>query len=186
MTHYNNNDQYALFNSTPIGAYAPDPSDPDTLVRLIHKNEGVGYTQEDLDTMDDDTEGTRVLTYTYQDDNGTYTTLTYDGDIAYYDFPYDEYTTDSYWDALGHDPLIDDNVYTDITWCGNTPARPLDVRTITRDLLTTPEYADYYTTTHHTFVEEAIRNTITDLRITEKYTPALLERIHNHIKEEYI
>lgn len=185
------NDKYALFNDTPIGAYAPEPGNTDTLVRLIYKNEGIGYTQADANEMDDnpdaEPEGTRLLSYVYETTDGVYHTLTYYGDIVYYDYPYEEYTTTSYWDAVDHDPLTDDDIFAETNWCADPQmARPLDIRTITHFLITDEEYAPYYETVYHTLIEEAVRNTITDLHITEALSPELLERIHNHIKEEYI
>lgn len=193
MTH---NDEYALFNNTPVGAYTRLPfslmgRDEDAYVRLMYKNEGVGYTQADLDEMDDDEnaepEGTRILSYVYRDADDVYHTLTYYGDIVYYDYPYEEYTTRSYWDAVDHDPLVANDVYADTIWCADPQmAEPLDIRNIVHLLITDEEYAPYYETVYHTFIEEAVRNTITDLQITEALSATLLERIHNHIKEVYI
>lgn len=181
-----NDDRYALFNSTLVGGYTRLPWG-DELVRLIHKNEGVGYTQDDLDNMEDDPEGVRVLKYVYEDSHGVYHTLTYVGDIVYYDFPYENYTADSYWGALDHDTLTDDEVFMEVLWCDDSEvAEPLDINKVTSELVTTEPYADYYATSLYELVREAVCNTITDLHITERYSPALLERIHNHIKEEYL
>lgn len=51
-------------------------------------------------------------------------------------------------------------------------------------------YYNYYNTVYYTYIEEAIENTIKDLKIKESdllsNTKDIMLKIHNHIKENYI
>lgn len=55
------------------------------------------------------------------------------------------------------------------------------IKLIYNDLI--DKYYEYYCTVYHTFIYEAIENTIKDLNIKDSYD---IDAIHNHIIENYI